>query len=248
MSPQVAHHQPRLTAMVTGASRGIGTATAELFFMRGWNVIMLSRSAKDLEQAARTFSDEGEPRICTEAADVSSEADVVRAFASARRNFGPVHVLVNNAAILVKKNLVELTVSDWETTLAVNLKGVFLCSKEFFKMHALETSQPVKVIVNVSSFSGIQHTQKFPGFSAYAASKSGVTALTEVLAVEGKEHGISVIGVAPGAVDTDMLKNAQIDIQPGARPQDIAEVIFQAASSASSRLYSGSTWTLDTNR
>jgi NAD(P)-dependent dehydrogenase (short-subunit alcohol dehydrogenase family) len=82
-------------------------------------------------------------------------------------------------------------------------------------------------IVTISSLSGIYGTEKFPGLVAYNASKYGVVGLTEGLAVEGRPHGISALCLSPGAVDTEMLREANPDLRPGLRPQDVAELIVR---------------------
>jgi NAD(P)-dependent dehydrogenase (short-subunit alcohol dehydrogenase family) len=117
--------------------------------------------------------------------------------------------------------LAETTSEIWAQTLAVNLTGSFLCCREaFLAMHDRGGR-----IVNIASLSGVYATEKFPGLTAYNVSKYGVIGLTEAIAVEGKEHGISAICLSPGAVDTQMLREANPELRPGLTPPEVAELI-----------------------
>jgi NAD(P)-dependent dehydrogenase (short-subunit alcohol dehydrogenase family) len=115
------------------------------------------------------------------------------------------------------------TTSDmWHETLGVNLTGTFLCCRAAFTAMAPAGQGR---IVNIASLSGVYATEKFPGLAAYNVSKYGVIGLTEAVAVEGKEHGISTICLSPGAVDTEMLRRANPALRPGLTPDDVAELI-----------------------
>jgi NAD(P)-dependent dehydrogenase (short-subunit alcohol dehydrogenase family) len=118
--------------------------------------------------------------------------------------------------------LTETTPAIWEETLGINLTGSFLCCRAAFT--AMQAAGGGR-IVNIASLSGVYATEKFPGLSAYNASKFGVIGLTEAIAVEGKELGISAICVSPGAVDTEMLRQANPDLRPGLTPDQVADLI-----------------------
>ena len=192
-------------AVVTGGTGGIGRAVIEELAGRGWDTVSLSRR---------------------EGTDVSSEADVKRAFGRLER----LDALVHCAAVLVKANVRELTVSDWDVQVGSSLSGAFLCSREaFLRM------RPGGSIVLVSSLSGVQGAEKFPGMAAYVAAKSGLAGLTEALAVEGRPLGIRVNAVSPGAVDTPMLKIAGVE-GPRLQPVAVARIIAWLCSPESSPL------------
>ena len=230
--------------MITGGGRGIGAACAAEFFRRGRPVVIVSRTARQLKETARKIAGPtGAKRILALPGDVGDEVFARRVFAAARKRFGCVDVLVNNAAVLVKKQFLDTSVAEWDAVMRANLRGPFLFSREF-----LSAAKPGGAIVNIGSLGGIQGTEKFPGLSAYTVSKYGITGLTEALAVEARPLGVSVFCVAPGAVDTVMLRKAAPGLKAGAVPADVAKVVVDLAESSSPELLSGAIIPLDTNR
>jgi NAD(P)-dependent dehydrogenase (short-subunit alcohol dehydrogenase family) len=201
-------------AVVTGGSGGIGRAVTTELRGRGWEVVSLSRR---------------------EGCDVSDEAQVQRAFERIER----LDALINCAAQLIKRPILELTAEDWDAQLGAGLRGAFLCSREAFRLMREEGGS----IVMVSSLSGVAGAEKFPGMAAYVAAKSGLAGLTEALAVEGRPHGIRVNAISPGAVDTPMLKIAGVE-GPRLQPAEVARIIVWLASPDSAPL-SGSNLRLD---
>jgi NAD(P)-dependent dehydrogenase (short-subunit alcohol dehydrogenase family) len=192
-------------AVVTGASGGLGRAIAAELGKRGYAVVGLNRSS---------------------GVDVSLEKDVLAAFAGLER----LDVLVNNAAVLINRPLVETTAEEWDEQLGSGLRAAFLCSREAFRRMRHGGS-----IVNISSLSGVAGAEKFGGMAAYVAAKSGLAGLTEVLAVEGRHLGIRVNAVSPGAIDTPMLKLSGV---PGRMfaPAEVARVVGWLASPDSAPL------------
>jgi NAD(P)-dependent dehydrogenase (short-subunit alcohol dehydrogenase family) len=151
---------------------------------------------------------------------VSKVRDVERLFAAVATD-GPPAALVCAAGVLTPAPLTETTSQIWGHTLGVNLTGSFLCCREAFTAMRARGGR----IVNIASLSGVYATEKFPGLTAYNVSKYGVIGLTEAIAVEGKELGISAICLSPGAVDTQMLRQANPELRPGLTPPDVAEMI-----------------------
>jgi NAD(P)-dependent dehydrogenase (short-subunit alcohol dehydrogenase family) len=211
-------------AIVTGAGRGIGAATAELFARDGARVVLASRTEQELADTARAIAAvAGKDRVLAVPTDIADEAAIVALFEQTLARFGDLHVLVNNAAMFVGGEVTEIDAATWDAVQAVNVRGVFLASREAFRrFRALGHGG---AIVNLSSLGGLRGTQKFPGFSAYTTSKYAVIGLTDTLAVEGRPHGIRVNCVAPGAVDTRMLREAAPFLRTRTVPADIARSI-----------------------
>ena len=207
-------------ALVTGASRGIGAATAAAVAAAGAHVVLAARDRSALDGVAGRIRDAG-GRATAVPTDVSDEASVERLFASVQQ-VGPVSVLVCAAGVLTPAPFAGTTSALWHETLGVNLTGTFLCCRAAF---TAMVSGGGGRIVNIASLSGVYATEKFPGLAAYNVSKFGVIGLTEAIAVEGKEHGISAICLSPGAVDTEMLRRANPALRPGLTPDDVAELI-----------------------
>jgi len=212
-----AHWLGGRVAVVTGASRGIGAATAAAIAAAGARVVLAARDRAALDDVASDIRRAGGSAISVPT-DVSQGADVQRLFAAAEG----VTALVCAAGVLTPAPFAETTTAIWEETLGVNLTGSFLCCRAAFTaMRAAGGGR----IVTIASLSGVYATEKFPGLAAYNVSKYGVIGLTEAIAVEGREHGISAICVSPGAVDTQMLRRANPALRPGLTPGDVAELI-----------------------
>ena len=195
-----------MNAVVTGGSGGIGSEVVAELRAKHWSVTSLSRS---------------------EGCDVSDEEQVVSAFS----RLESLDALVHCAAVLIKRPFVETSAEQWDEQLGAGLRGAFLCSREAFRLMRRRGG----AIVMVSSLSGVAGAEKFPGMAAYVAAKSGLAGLTEALAVEGREHGIRVNAISPGAVDTEMLRIAGVE-GPALSPADVARVIAWLASAESAPL------------
>jgi NAD(P)-dependent dehydrogenase (short-subunit alcohol dehydrogenase family) len=213
------HWLARRLAVVTGASRGIGAATAEALAAAGARVVLAARDGRALESVASRIREAG-GEATPVPTDVSKVQDVERLFAAVGAD-GPPAALVCAAGVLTPAPLTETTPEIWDQTLAVNLTGSFLCCREAFAAMRGRGGR----IVNIASLSGVYATEKFPGLTAYNVSKYGVIGLTEAIAVEGKELGISAICLSPGAVDTQMLRQANPELRPGLAPPDVAGII-----------------------
>ena len=213
-------------AIVTGASSGIGRATAEMLVERGASVAIFARSAGKLKSLARKH----EGRMLAVPGDVSDAASIERLFAQTESRFGPCDILINDAGTYVNKRIEKMTERDWDRVFAVNVKGAFLATHRAVKSMISRRSG---TIVNVSSISGVIGPEKFPGYSAYCASKAALIEFTEVAAVELKEHGIRVNCVSPGSVDTPMWAAVSGGARADMTPAEVAEVILFLASDRS---------------
>jgi NAD(P)-dependent dehydrogenase (short-subunit alcohol dehydrogenase family) len=192
----VSHDEDR-TALVTGAARGIGLATAERFLADGWRVALLDIDVPAVEATAARLDRPG--RVLAVTADVSDPQAVASAVATITDRFGRLDALINNAGIAVFKPLTETTFADWSRVLAVNLSGPFLCTQAAIPLLA----QRGGAIVNITSISGLRASTLR---TAYGTSKAALAHLTKQQAVELAQFGIRVNAVAPGPVDTAMAK------------------------------------------
>jgi NAD(P)-dependent dehydrogenase (short-subunit alcohol dehydrogenase family) len=242
-------------AIITGAGRGIGRATARLFAREGARVVLFSRTDSQLREVASEIAGESrqdeqegqegkEGRVLAVVGDVSREEDVAALFQQVKHTYGRVDILVNCAGIVAVRPFVEMDVATWDSVIGVNLRGTFLCCLEAFQLMA---AQQQGVIINFSSLSGVKGVEKFPGLSAYNVSKAGVAGLTEILAVEGKPYNIRVCAVSPGAVETAMLHEAAPHLKAGMTADDMAEILLFLASDAG-RMLSGSNIEIFSNR
>jgi NAD(P)-dependent dehydrogenase (short-subunit alcohol dehydrogenase family) len=229
-------------AIITGAGRGVGRATARLFAREGARVVLFSRTAAHIEAARREIESLGGQALAI-AGDVAREEDVQSLFQQTRDAYGRIDILVNSAGIVALCPFVDMDVETWDRVIAVNLRGTFLCCRAAFRVMS---EQQGGVIVNISSLSGVKGVEKFPGLSAYNVSKSGVAGLTEILAVEGKPYNIRVCAVSPGAVDTAMLRQAAPHLKAGMTPEDLAEILLFMADDTG-RMLNGSNIELFTN-
>ncbi len=229
-------------AIITGAGRGVGRATALLFARAGAKVVLFSRTRAQLEEVAASIVQDGGEAL-TVAGDVAREEDVLALFEQVRERYGRLDILVNCAGIVAVRPFIEMDTATWDQVINVNLRGTFLCCREAFR---LMSGQKQGVIINISSLSGVKGVEKFPGLSAYNVSKSAVAGLTEILAVEGRPHNIRVCVVSPGAVETEMLHEAAPHLKAGMTAEEMAEILLFLADD-SGRMFSGSNIELFTN-
>jgi NAD(P)-dependent dehydrogenase (short-subunit alcohol dehydrogenase family) len=187
-------------ALVTGASRGIGAAIATALIGDGVRVSLIGRDARRLEQLSSQLG--GAERAAPIVADVTQADSVRAAFAAARRQLGPVHILVNNAGQAASAKFTDTDETLWNRILGVNLTGTYLCTREAV---ADMLQAGFGRIVNIASIAGLRGA---PYISAYATSKHAVIGLTRSLALEYATRNITVNAVCPGYVDTDMVKQA----------------------------------------
>jgi 3-oxoacyl-[acyl-carrier protein] reductase len=190
-------------ALVTGGSRGIGAAIVRALAERGAAVAINYRERADAAQALAGEIEKAGGRAIAVGADVSQADAVAKMFARVTAELGPVNILINNAGIAITRGVDDLTEEDFDKTIAVNLKSVFLCTKA-----ALPAMRQKKWgrIVNISSGAARGGGAIGPH---YNASKAGLEGLTRGYAARLVKDGITVNAVAPSLIETDMMKGAQ---------------------------------------
>ena len=209
-------------AIITGAGRGVGRSTALAFVQAGAKVVLCSRTQSQLDEVVSEIRQlDGE--VLAVVGDVAREEDVRKLFEQALQAYGRVDILVNCAGIVAVKPFLEMDTETWDEVINVNLRGTFLCCRSAFRVMA---EQKQGVILNLSSLSGVKGVEKFPGLSTYNVSKSGVAGLTEILAVEGKPYNIRVTVVSPGAIATEMLRQAAPHLEAGMTPGELADILL----------------------
>ena len=188
------------TSIVTGAGSGIGRAIALRFSREGADVVAVDWNAQSLAATAAAIGEEGGQATAVHG-DVSNSGEVQAAVRAAEENYGRLDILVNNAAIQILGRLDETSEEDWDRLQAVNLKGVFLCTK--YAIPLLRRSGG-GAIVNIASILGLVGD---PDLAAYSAMKGGVLALTRAAALSYGPEGIRVNAICPGDVDTPMVRD-----------------------------------------
>ncbi len=233
-------------AVVTGAGRGIGAATAKLFAAEGARVVLASRTRSELADVEAAIEGAvGKGRALSVPTDLADESSIVELFRAVHARFGDLHVLVNNGAKFQGAPVEEIEADDWDSLMAVNVRGTFLASREALRrFRALGHGGS---IVNLSSLGGLRGTEKFKGFTAYSVSKFAVVGLTECLAAEGRELRVRVNCVAPGAVDTRMLHEAAPFLRTETTPEDVARTIRFLCDEVESKAVTGTVLEIHSN-
>jgi NAD(P)-dependent dehydrogenase (short-subunit alcohol dehydrogenase family) len=216
------------TIIVTGAGGGIGLAIARKFAEEGANVVLADINMEQLQKAAQRLGSAHQPLLIQ--CDVSKEEEVKAAVAKAIASFKTFDIVVNNAGLMIFKKLEEHTQEDWLRILNVDLLGAF-----YFTKHAFLNMKRGGAIINISSIHALETT---PMVASYAAAKAALLSLTRSAAIEGKEKGIRVNAILPGAIDTPMLWEnpnikaglEQVSKDSVGKPEDIADVVAFLAS------------------
>lgn len=225
-------------AIVTGAARGIGKATALAFVREGAKVSLVDTDTQRLSALRQEITEQkGETIACS--CDITKSADVREMVKQTQNAFGRIDILVNNAGIIRRGTIETVTEEDWDRVIEVNLKGAFNCCKAVVEtMKAQHNGK----IVNVSSIAGkLGDITSAPG---YGPSKAGMDALTKTLARQLSGYGIRVNGVAPHAIETEMSAQwsperrkeiiASIPLGHLGKPDDVAEAVLFLASDVAS--------------
>lgn len=213
----------QLRAIITGASSGIGKATAVAFAQAGIDIAVLGRSQTKLAEVVATAQQLGvEAKAYT--IDLTEVAQVRSRMRDIAQNFGNINILVNNAGMGYTNLLQDTSLSDWQQVINLNLTSVFEC---ILALLPLMRDRGDGTIVNVASLAA--HTP-FPGWGAYSVSKAGLITLSKTLAAEERANGIRVVSVSPGAVntpiwDTDTVK-ADFNREAMLTPEIVAQSIL----------------------
>ena len=226
------------TAIVTGASRGIGAAIARRFAEEGANIVVNYSGSQDKAEAVVAEIEKAGGKAIAIKANVA-DADAVKSLAdAAMKEFGSIDILVNNAGITRDNLMMRMKEDEWDDVINTNLKGVFLCTKAVTRQMM---KQRAGRIVNIASIVGVMGNA---GQANYVAAKAGVIGLTKTTARELASRGITANAVAPGFITTDMTEKLGDDVQstmlaqiPLARfgaPEDVANAaLFLASDEAS---------------
>jgi len=214
----------RSTAFVTGATQGIGRATAFALGRAGYRVGVCARTASKVEAIVSELRAEG-IEAAGAAADVADPEQVRRSVALVVEQLGEIGVLVNNAGVLIARPFEELTLEDWDVTMATNVRSLYLVTREVLPGMRRRREG---TIVNVASLAG---RNGFAGGTAYTASKHAVLGFARSLMLEVRQEGVRVVTVCPGSVDTGMLVDQPM-LTPNRerilQPEDVADAILHA--------------------
>jgi NAD(P)-dependent dehydrogenase (short-subunit alcohol dehydrogenase family) len=212
------------TAVVTGASRGIGRAIALRLAEAGADVALWARGADALQRVAAEITESG-GRALAIPCDVADPAAVASAADEVRRTLAPVAILVNNAGTVLRKPTAAISDAEWRRVMAVNLDGTFYVTRAFLS----DLTRVSGRVINISSIGGREGT---PLLAAYCAAKHGVVGLTRALAEELRAAKVSVNAICPGSVDTTMLLEGMPGASADMSPDDIARTALFLAHAA----------------
>lgn len=207
-------YQKMKNVIITGTSRGIGFELAQLFANNNYNVLALSRNTKTIEALEHK-------NIVTLSTDLSNENHLNSITKYVNDSWKQVDIIIHNAGLLINKPFAELTSQDYMDVYKVNVFGVAELTKSMIPF-----LQKGSHVVTISSMGGIQGSLKFPGLAAYSSSKGAVITLTELLAEEYKEQGISFNVLALGAVQTEMLEEAFPGYKAPTTAKEMAQYIY----------------------
>ncbi len=233
-------------AAITGAGLGIGRATALRFAEEGARLVLAERDASRLADIARDAAALG-AEVLPMACDVTDEGDVAR-LAGAAADFGSVSILVNNVGGGRSGRITDLSVADWDHTMALSLRSMFLCTRAF--VQPMQAAGKGRIVcLSSGARNGTVWNAFHVGASAYSTAKAGVTGFVRALAIELADDGITVNAVAPGPIDTELagpylrkmhedgLEYSPIRMTPLHRlgtPREVADAILFLASDEAS--------------
>lgn len=224
-------------AIVTGASRGIGAAIARELAADGHNVVLAARDGQKLAELVRHIEEAGGKALAVPT-DATVQADLDALVATVDREFGRLDILVNNAGALPEAALADqVSLEEWNRALALNLTAPWYLASRCKDL--IVRGERGGTVINMTSSASFYPSV---GFSAYNASKAGLTAVTRTLALEWGRHNIRVVGIAPGKIDTDMIRpileygeRRNLRVNPLGRvglPSEVAKLVAYLVSGA----------------
>ncbi|HUV04438.1 MAG TPA: SDR family oxidoreductase [Armatimonadota bacterium] len=214
-------------AIITGAGRGIGRATAIHFAANGAMVALAARNEEQINQVAEEIAEMDGVALAVPT-DVTVEAQVQNLVGTTESRLGPVDILVNDAGVMILRPIAETSLDEWNRMINTNLLGAFLCSRAVLpSMMKRRTGR----IINIGSLAG---RRGYPDQGAYCASKHGVYGLSKVLAIEGQPYGIRVNVVSPGGVLTELSEELLSTRSPSEAaewmtPEEVAAAVYYIA-------------------
>jgi len=239
-------------AIVTGARRGMGKTHALILAKAGARVVVSDISLENCQKVVKEIKKEGGEALAIKC-DVIKKAEIDVMVKKTIKKWGRIDILVNNAGIAQFASFLEMTEQDWDRTLDINLKGCFLCTQAVAREMAKRKSG---IIINIASVAMGQIGVGFPNIAHYCASKGGIVAMTEALAVELAPYNIRVNAVAPGIIETPMIDPvkkdpkmleamlARVPMHRVGTPEEVSNLVLFLASDASSYI-TGSTVVID---
>ncbi|XP_014208549.1 farnesol dehydrogenase-like isoform X1 [Copidosoma floridanum] len=220
-------------AVVTGASSGIGLATAKALVQHGMTVIGLARRVDKMENEMKAVKGAG--KFFAKSCDITKEADVIQAFEWIEKNCQTVHLLVNNAGTMKCATIEEVKTEDMVNIINVNIMGLLHCTRQ--ALHLMKKNGHEAHIININSLAGHKIYDLDESVNVYPATKFAVRAISETLANElkGKSNKIRVTNLSPGAVRTEIFEVSQLKPETIANflylePEDVVSMILYAIS------------------
>ena len=205
-------------AIITGASKGIGSEIAIALANEGVTVVLAARNSESLMSVQSKIENQGgTARVIT--TDVTSEHSVKNLAVETIKHFGKIDILINNAGVGVYTNVIDMKTADYEAMMNVNLKGVFLCSREVLPAMI---KQKRGEIINIASLAG---KNSFAGGSVYSATKWGLIGFGRSLMLEVRDHNIRVVTICPGSVNTHFA-DKESDRPEIIQPEDVAHTVL----------------------
>jgi 3-oxoacyl-[acyl-carrier protein] reductase len=207
------------TALITGATRGIGFSIAEALLEAGASVAICGRTAESTEKAVMELRQKSKSKVVGTAADVGKYEEVSKLFEFVDRELGGLDILVNNAGIGKFASTAALTIEDWRAVLDTNLSGAFYCSHEALPRFQKRSGG---YVINISSLAG---KNPFVNGAAYNASKFGLNGFSEAMMLDHRNDNVRVSYIMPGSVDTEFSPGSPSQADWKIAPQDIAEIV-----------------------
>jgi 3-oxoacyl-[acyl-carrier protein] reductase len=244
--PENYQHLREKVALVTGASRGIGKATALALAAEGAKVVVnYARSGGAADEVVKEITAAGGEAIALQA-DVSQAEEVDNLVKQTIDKFGRIDILVNNAGITRDTLLLRMKLEEWQAVIDLNLTGVFLCTKAVSKIMLKQRSGRIISITSVAGQMGN------PGQANYSAAKAGVIGFTKTVAKELASRGVTVNAVAPGFIETDMTENLKseeiiqfIPLSRYGKPEEVAGTIRFLAADPAAAYITGQVFNVD---